>query len=117
MLPCDRVGAEQHVRHHEIARAEIGVEPFGIAEASGEFAEALVRIAIEDRQARFEPRLLTLDVMAMERSPMGGSTVLRAANIHMTARALASCGRRPAWFCAMWKTIAADSNRTRSPSS
>ena len=45
--------------------------------------------------------------------------VLSAANIHATARAraLASSGSRPGWRSAMWKTIAPDSNRARSPSS
>ena len=33
------------------------------------------------------------------------------------ARALASCGSRPAWRSAIWKTIDPVSNRVRSPSS
>ena len=44
-------------------------------------------------------------------STIGGSTVLSAANIHITARALAfaSSGSRPVWRWAMCRMIAPDS--------
>mgnify|MGYP001285140127 CR=1 FL=1 len=55
----------------------------------------------------------------IDRSAIGGSTGLSAANIHAIARARASAprGNSPAWRSAMCSTIAPDSNRTTSPSS
>ena len=76
------------------------------------------RLPILDGRAAYQ-LLSRSRITAIERSTIGGSTVLRAANIQANARARASAsaGSRPACRSAMCSTMAPDSNRTRSPSS
>lgn len=109
----------QHRHHEQVAGAECAFESVDVAKAPGTLAQPYANVILEDRQALLMPRLVTLHERGDRRSRIGGSTVLRAADIHVIARAraLASPGSGPSWRSAVWSMTAPDSKRARSPSS
>jgi hypothetical protein len=52
--------SEQHAYHHEVARAERTIEPFGIAEADGKVAQPVTDAIQDERQALLGPGLVAL---------------------------------------------------------
>src|SRR5271166_382083 len=51
---------EQHRHHHEVARAEVPIEPVGIAQPGRKLDQSIANAAFDQRQALFGPWLVTL---------------------------------------------------------
>src|SRR5580704_2372767 len=51
---------EQHRYHHQVARAELAIEPVGTAKASGKLLQPVADAILDQRQALLAPGLIAL---------------------------------------------------------
>src|SRR5260370_29227526 len=102
----------QHGHHQKVTGAERTIEPVGIAQATGKFAQPVTNAILDDRQALLVPGLVALqergDFPINDRRLQPAKPGKHPCDRARTG-AFASSGSRPPWRSAIWNTIAPDS--------